>query len=140
MIEFNAGTGPDTQAIGIALEEMFLNYTIMPGRAPVPVITIGGPRLVDMGNILLALARKTNRFLPDATEAAPWLSKSPPGEDLMAERLEAHDYVLGFYSIADMAMYPRLAGRTDVAPAIARWQARLRLRPAVGRGMVVVAK
>jgi hypothetical protein len=40
MIEFQAGSGPDTQAVGIAMEEMFLDYRLMPGRAPLPVIAI----------------------------------------------------------------------------------------------------
>ena len=73
MIQFSAGHGPDTQAIGIALEEMFLDYTILPGRAPVPVTVLGQARLPGANNILMALARKTSRFLPSVESAAPAL-------------------------------------------------------------------
>ena len=57
MIEFHAGTGPDSQAIGIALEEMYLDYTVAPQRAPMPVTVVGNARLPGLGNILLALAQ-----------------------------------------------------------------------------------
>ena len=87
MYYFHAGTGPDTKAIGIALEEMLLDYTLAPGRAPVPVVVFGQARLPGHNNILLALARRTNTFLPDAEAAQPWLSKTPPGLDDLETRL-----------------------------------------------------
>jgi hypothetical protein len=140
MFHFHAGTGPDTQAIGIALEEMFLSYTLAPQRAPVPVMIFGQARLPDAANILLALARKTNRFLPpDAASATPWLSKSPPGVGSLETTLTGQDYILGLYSVADMAMYPRFAALTDLPPAVEAWRHRLSLRPGVGRGMGVFA-
>jgi glutathione S-transferase len=141
MIEFHAGSGPDTQAIGIALEEMYLTYTIAPRLSPVPLTVVGNARLPGANNVLMALARKTGHFLPDAEQAAPWLSKTPPGLDELEARLSDRDFIFSVYTIADMAMYPLVAKRSeDLAafPKIARWAERLRLRPEVGRGMVAV--
>jgi glutathione S-transferase len=143
MIEFHAGTGPDTQAIGIALEEMFLDYEIAPRAAPVPVTVVGNARLPGANNILMALARKTGRFLPDAKEAAPWLSKTPPGLDALEAQLAGRDFIFGVYTIADMAIYPQIAPRhaeLSAFPNVAGWAARMRLRPEVGRGMVAVSR
>lgn len=143
MIEFHAGNGPDSQAIGIALEEMYLDYTLAPQRAPVPVTVVGQARLPGLNNILLALARKTNHFLPDAAAAAPWLSKTPPELGELEAQLESKDYIFGVYTIADMAMYPRVAQQRDklsAYPNVARWEARLTLRPEVGRGMGAISR
>lgn len=141
MIEFYAGTGPDTQAIGIALEEMFLDYRVMPGKAPLPAVAIGGARLVGASNILLALARKTNRFLVTGEEATVWLAK-PPDVSALEEKLSAAEFILGRVSIADMAAYPQLAGdwaSVEARPALAGWARRMAKRSAVGRGMGVIA-
>lgn len=143
MIEFHAGIGPDTQAIGIALEEMFLDYTIAPSRAPLPVTVVGNARLPGANNVLMALARKSNRFLPQAELAAPWLSKAPPTLDALEAQLADQDFILGFYSVADMAMYPLVAqqaGKLGAYPNITQWVMRMSLRPAVGRGMGAVSR
>lgn len=143
MIEFHAGTGPDTQAIGIALEEMFLDYAIAPTRAPVPLTIVGNARLPGANNVLLALARKTNRFLPNAEETAPWLSKTPPGLDALEAQLADRNFILGAYTVADMMMYPLAVQQADVLaayPNVARWVTRMSLRPAVGRGMGAVSR
>ena len=142
MIEFHAGTGPDTQAIGIALEEMFLDYAIATSRAPVPLTIVGNARLPGANNVLMALARKTNRFLPNAEEAAPWLSKTPPALDAVEAQLADRDFILGAYTVADMMMYPqvsRQAGPLAAHPNVARWVTRMSLRRAVGRGMGAVS-
>ncbi len=142
MIQFHAGNGPDTQAIGIALEEMFLDFKMAPGRAPVPVTVLGQARLPGANNILIALARKTGRFLPVAEDAAPWLAKTPLGLDALEERLTTQDFILGSYTVVDMAMYPvvlRQNPSLQAYPAIGAWIERLRIRPAVGRGMMIVA-
>jgi glutathione S-transferase len=142
MIQFSAGHGPDSQAIGIALEEMFLDYTIPPGRAPVPVTVLGQARLPGANNILMALARKTGHFLPDAEAAAPWLSKTPPGLAELEARLAGQDYIFGAYTIVDMLMYPLVVRQADAVlafPNIGAWAERLRIRPGVGRGMMAVA-
>jgi glutathione S-transferase len=140
MIYFHAGNSPDTQAIGIALEEMLLDFNLAPGRAPVPVTVVGQARLPGMNNILMALARKTGKFVPDAEAAAPWFTRTPPGFADMEAILTGQDFLMGAYTVVDMAMYP-LAVRGDVAayPAVRAWMARLAIRPAVGRGMGVVA-
>ena len=142
MIQFSAGRGPDSQAIGIALEEMMLAYTIPPGRSPVPVTVVGQARLPGMNNILMALARKTGRFLPEAEAAAPWLSKTPPGLAELEARLGEQDFILGSYTVVDMAMYPMVVKQADeliAYPGISAWVERLRIRPGVGRGMMAVA-
>ena len=96
MFHFHAGSGPDTKAIGIALEEMYLSYTLAPQKAPVPVMIFGQARLPDAANILLALARKTGQFLPpDPATATPWLSKTPPGVSSLETALAGQDYILG---------------------------------------------
>lgn len=143
MIEFHAGIGPDTQAVGIALEEMFLDYQVMPARAPLPVTVVNNARLPGAGNILLALARKTNRFLLKAEDAAVWLGKTPPTLDVLEAQLADRDFILGPYTVADMVAYPlavRQQDRLAAQPNVARWAARLQLRPAVGRGMGAISR
>jgi hypothetical protein len=141
MILFHAGTGPDTLAVGIALEEMMLDYKLAPGRAPVPVTVLGQARMPGHNNILIALARKTGRFLPDVTAAAPWLAKTPQGLAAIEAQLATRDFLMDAYTVIDMAMYP-LVVRNGAAiadyPMTKAWAERLRIRPAVGRGMGVV--
>jgi glutathione S-transferase len=143
MIEFHAGVGPDSQSIGIALEEMYLDYTVAPQRAPMPVTVVGNARLPGLGNILLALARKHNHFLPDAAAAAPWLSKTPPDLAALEAQLDGRDFIFDVYTIADMAMFPLVTRQRDnlaAYPRVACWEARLRLRPEVGRGMSAISR
>lgn len=57
------------------------------------------------------------------------------------ERLRAHDWLAGDYSIADIATYPWAASRyagvaTEGFPHLEAWMARMAARPAVARGMV----
>jgi glutathione S-transferase len=141
MIEFHAGSGPDTQAVGIALEEMFLDYRLMPGRAPLPVIAIGGARVVGGANIVMALARKTGRFLPE-TDAQAWLDAAQPDLGALDTLLAGSEFVAGKYSVADMALHPRLAAARDrwsPHASITRWMSTLSKHPALGRVMGVVA-
>lgn len=141
MILFHAGTGPDTQAVGIALEEMMLDYKLAPGRAPVPVTVLGHARMPGHNNILIALARKTGRFLPDVTAAAPWLAKTPQGLAAIEAHLATREFLMDAYTVIDMAMYPLLVRNGDAIadyPKTKAWAERLRIRPAVGRGMGVV--
>lgn len=142
MILFHAGTGPDTQAVGIALEEMMLDYKLAAERAPVPVTVLGQARMPGHNNILIALARRTGKFLPDVTESAQWLAKTPLGLDAIEAQLAARDFLLGHYTVIDMAMYPlvvRDSAGLGHYPMTTAWAERLRLRPAVGRGMGVVS-
>ena len=143
MIEFHAGAGPDSQSIGIALEEMYLDYTVAPQRAPMPVTVVGNARLPGLGNILLALARKHNHFLPDATAAAPWLSKTPPDLATLEAQLDGRDFIFDVYTIADMAMYPLVTqqrAKLTAYPNVVRWEMRLTMRPEVGRGMGAISR
>ncbi len=141
MIEFHAGSGPDTQAIGIALEEMFLDYRVMPGRAPVPVIAFFGARVIGAPNVLMALARKTGRFLPGA-DVAQWLGAASPDLAALDTKLANAPFSASEFSVADMALYPRIAadGAASQRPRIARWIAEVSKRPAVGRGMAVIVR
>jgi glutathione S-transferase len=142
MIQFSAGYGPDSQAIGIALEEMFLDYKIQAGRAPVPVTVLGHARMPGANNILMALARTTGKFLPSVEDAAPWFVKTPPGLDEIEGRLAGQDYILGAYTVVDMLMYPlalRQPEQLSAYPHVCAWIDRLRIRPGVGRGMMAIA-
>ncbi len=140
MYHFHAGAGPDTQAIGIALEEMFISYTLADKRAPVPVMIVGQARLPDAANILVAMARQSGRFLPPDLQAAQrWLTKTPPDLAELETALADREYILGPYSIADMAMYPRHAFASGLPPVVDAWRHRLSLRPELGRGMGVFA-
>lgn len=65
---------------------------------------------------------------------------------VLNKQLEGRDYVAGDYSIADMAIYPWVAGwegqqqTLDDKPALAAWLDRMAARPAVMRGMAVAAE
>jgi glutathione S-transferase len=120
---------------------MTLDYKLAPGRAPVPVTVLGQARMPGHNNILIALARKTGRFLPDVAAAAPWLAKTPLGLDDIEAQLATRDFLMDAYTVIDMAMYPLVVRDTATLaryPLTAAWAERLRVRPAVGRGMGVV--
>lgn len=61
-------------------------------------------------------------------------------------RLRGREYLAGVYSIADMAIFPWLLhhARQGVElaefPEVSRWMAMLHARPAVGRGLAVMAE
>jgi GSH-dependent disulfide-bond oxidoreductase len=60
---------------------------------------------------------------------------------VLERRLEAREFILGEYSIADMASWPwvliakPLGQPLDDFPNVARWRAAVRDRPAVQRGV-----
>jgi GST-like protein len=64
---------------------------------------------------------------------------------ILDHRLTDRDYIAGDYSIADMASYSwsTIFTRLDIAieefPALQRWQSRMAERPAVQRGMALLA-
>jgi glutathione S-transferase len=123
---------------------MFLDYRIMPGKAPVPVIAFGGARVVGARNILLALARKTGRFLGNPHDTEKWLAMAAEiaaSPAMLEEQLATQDFILGDYSVADMAAYPLLLRAQTPAglASVARWAARMAMRPAAGRGLGVIA-
>lgn len=145
MIEFNRGSGPGHDAVGIALEETFLDYRVSRG-GPAPVIVDGGARIEGMQAILLHLARRTSRFAPEArlTEIARWLDLAAHGAvdpGTLEAQLAASPYLLGDISLADMAVYPvvsRLPSAT-LQPRTAHWVRRMSERSATGRGMGAAA-
>src|SRR5690606_29021289 len=111
-------------------------YRLAPGRVPIPVIAIGGARVVGAANVLMALARKTGRFLPE-TDAKAWLDATQPDLAALDALLATSEFVAGKYSVADMALYPRIAAGAHAN--VARWASSLSKRPALGRGMSVLA-
>src|SRR5262245_41921773 len=144
MIEFHAGSGPDSEAVGVALEEMFLDYRVSSG-SPAPVIVDGATRIAGMQAILLHLAARTGRFFPEQhrNEIARWLDAAAHGA-IDARALEAQAaasfYLLGEISIADMAIYPTVSKRPPLQLNTARWVQRMSERSATGRGMGAVAR
>lgn len=64
---------------------------------------------------------------------------------VLDRQLEGRDYVAGDYSIADMAIYPWVAGwkgqeqELSELPRVSAWLDRMAARPAVARGMAVAA-
>jgi GST-like protein len=60
---------------------------------------------------------------------------------VLERRLEGRDYILGEYSIADMASWPwvliakPLGQALDDFPNVARWRDAIKQRPAVQRGV-----
>jgi GST-like protein len=59
---------------------------------------------------------------------------------IVDKQLEGRDYIAGEFSIADIALYPVVAGRkalVDAAPGLANlkaWAARMAARPAIAKG------
>jgi GST-like protein len=64
---------------------------------------------------------------------------------VLDKQLDGKDYITGAYSIADMMSYPWTLASTwleiavDDFPNVARWQATMAARPAVARGMELLA-
>ena len=194
MIDLYTWTTPNGRKVSIALEEMGLDYEAHPidiGKddqfAPdflaispnnkIPAIRERetGFHLMESGAILLWLAEKSGRFLPEAErwEAMEWLmwqmagfgpmlgqahhflkynaGKSEYAEvrygteakrlySVLNKRLEGRDFILGEYSIVDMATWPWASRfewqQIDLAefPNVMNWYLRIADRPAVQRG------
>jgi glutathione S-transferase len=134
MIEFHAGTGADSHAVGIALEEGFFDYRIV-DAGDLPMLVDQERRIGGAGNILMHLAQRAG--WPNYVDAAPWLkwSGDMPELDLA---LAASPFILGgAFSIADMAVWPHIArdrAKFTSCPNIARWADRMSRRAAAGRG------
>jgi GSH-dependent disulfide-bond oxidoreductase len=64
---------------------------------------------------------------------------------VLDKQLDGKDYITGTYSIADMMSYPWTLASTwleipvDEFPNVTRWQATMAARPAVARGMELLA-
>jgi glutathione S-transferase len=137
MIEFHAGTGADSQAVGIALEEGFFDYRIIPG-GPLPMIVDRDARIGGAGNILAHLAQRSGWPIADAL---PWLAWSGDLK-VLDQALAGRPFMLGAFSIADIAVWPHVVrDRAMLAafPNVARWADRMSRRTAAGRGMGAMA-
>jgi GST-like protein len=86
-----------------------------------------------------------------ATEKIPYAIERYKNEarrlvGVLETRLKQDDYLAGTYSIADMATYPWIhvaAGKSfewDAFPAVKRWHDAIAARPAVQRGMALLAE
>jgi len=205
MIDLYSAATPNGQKIHIMLEETSLEYRVIwididkgdqfdpaflqisPNNKVPAIVDHDGPggeaiALFESGAILLYLADKTGRFLPEDPrqrwETLQWLmwqmggigpflgqvhhflhfnrGKAPYAEErfskeakrlygVLDRRLEGRDFVVGEYSIADMAILPWAARHPwqGIAlsdyPNVKRWYDALAERPAVNRGMEVPA-
>lgn len=194
MIDLYTWTTPNGRKVSIALEEMGLPYeahaidigkdeqfapeflAISPNNK-IPAIRERdtGFHLMESGAILLWLAEKSGKFLPDARrwEAMEWLmwqmggfgpmlgqahhflKFKPDVSDyasnrygtearrlygVLDKRLEGRDFMLGEYSIVDMATWPWASRfewqQIDLAefPNVRDWYLRIADRPAVQKG------
>jgi GST-like protein len=206
MIDLYTWPTPNGFKVSIALEEMGLDYKVIPidigagdqfepdylklnPNNKMPTIVDpdpgdgGGPFTVfESGAILIYLAEKTGRFLPDdrrgrsevvqwvmfqmgsigpmlgqahhfrqyAPEPLPYAVERYTNEAnrlyaVLDGRLEGRDFLAGDYSIADMATMPwlRRPERQGVEindyPNVERWRQSILDRPAVERGLQVLA-
>ncbi len=202
MIDLYFWTTPNGYKPMLFVEETAVPYTIVPvniGKGEqfepeflkispnnrIPAIVDHAPAgggtpvsVFESGAILLYLAEKTGRFLPDhrlgRKEALEWLfwqvgnqgpmagqlshfvNYGPEGEDyargryakeydrclgVLERRLAARDYILGDYSVADMACWPwvliakPLGQSLDAFPNVKRWRQAVKERPAVQRAV-----
>jgi GST-like protein len=193
---FNTSNG---RKVSIALEEMGLPYNAHPvdiykdeqfhpdflaispnNKIPAIHDRDTGETLFESGAILLYLAEKTGRFMPQDTstrwqaiqwlmwqmggvgpmlgQAAHFLQYNPGASAYSAERygkeakrlygvlngqLEGRDYIVGDYSIVDMAVFPWITRfehqRINLLdyPNVSRWYLSVASRPAVARGYAV---
>jgi glutathione S-transferase/GST-like protein len=191
---------PNGWKVSIALEEMGLPYEIrvidfaaneqkadwyvkLNPNGRIPTLTDDGFALFESGAILMYLAEKTGRFLPQDTQSRSrviqWLmfqmsavgpmmgqanvflryfpEKIQPAIDryqrevtrlfgVLDRQLAAHEYIVGDYSIADMALWPWVSGYEWSGVSVAefsnlqRWLAKVGERPAVQAGRDVPIK
>jgi GSH-dependent disulfide-bond oxidoreductase len=205
MIDLYTWPTPNGHKVHIMLEECGLPYAvhaidigngdqfepeflaISPNNRIPAIVDPDGPdgepiSLFESGAILLYLAGKTGRFLPDAVrakyETAQWLMWQMGGfgpmlgqthhfriyapekigyaidrytreaarlYGVLDRQLEGKEYVVGDYSIADMAIFPWTRSRKNQGidmsefPNVERWIDRLQERPAVQRALQVLA-
>jgi GSH-dependent disulfide-bond oxidoreductase len=93
---------------------------------------------------------QAGHFLRYAPEKIPYAIERYTNEArrlcrVLDTRLADRPFVAGEYSIADMAIFPwvhaaeQSVGGLDATPHLGRWMATLRARPAVARGLAVMA-
>ena len=99
----------------------------------------------QVGN-LGPMAGQLSHYINYAKGDHPYSHERYAGEyrrcvEVLERRLEGRDYILGEYSIADMAAWPwvliaKPLGQTlDDFPNVSRWRAKVKERPAVQRGV-----
>ena len=99
----------------------------------------------QVGN-LGPMAGQLSHFVNYAQGEHPYSHKRYAGEyrrclEVLERRLEGRDYILGDYSIADMAAWPwvliakPLGQSLDALPNVTRWRAAIKARPAVRRAV-----
>jgi GST-like protein len=99
-----------------------------------------GPMLGQAGHFRMAAPEKIPYAVERYTNEAKRLFR------VLNTQLERKDYIAGAYSIADMMSYPWSLGATwleiplDDMPDLVRWQATMAARPAVQRGMELLAE
>jgi GST-like protein len=99
-----------------------------------------GPMLGQAGHFRNAAPEKLAYPIERYTNEAKRLLR------VLDKQLAGKDYITGEYSIADMACYPwslsaqRLEIPLEDIPNVARWQAIMAARPAVAKGMQLLAE
>ena len=99
----------------------------------------------QVGN-LGPMAGQLSHFVNYTQGEQPYSHERYAGEyrrclEVLEHRLEGRDYILGDYSIADMAAWPwvliakPLGESLDGLPNVTRWRAAVKARPAVQRGV-----
>jgi GST-like protein len=191
---------PNGWKVSIALEEMDLPYEVrvidfatneqkadwyvkLNPNGRIPTLTDDGFALFESGAILIYLAEKTGRFLPQDAQTRSrvmqWLmfqmsavgpmmgqanvflryfpEKIQPAIDryqrevtrlfgVLDRQLAANEYIVGDYSIADMALWPWVSGyewsgvSVEEFLNLQRWLAKVGERPAVQAGRDVPIK
>ena len=161
MIELFTAATPNGWKVSIALEELALPYTVRVlslskleqkeewflkinpnGRIPAIIDHDNGDfPLFESGAILIYLAEKTGKLLPNEPKARSrvlqWLMFQMSGIGPMMGQAG------GEYSIADIALWSWIAGygwsgvSVDGLPALARWMDLIGARPAVQKGRAV---
>jgi len=197
MLELFTSETPNGWKVTILLEELGVPYKVTPisltnqeqktpeflavnPNGKIPALLDDGFAVFESGAILLYLAEKFGRFIPqDArgrSRAIQWVMWQVAGLGPMMgqatvfnryfpeklpsviERytresqrllgvleaaLEGQDYLVGTYSIADIACFPWVRGHEwagvslNGLPNIARWMAAIGARPAVQRGLLI---
>jgi GSH-dependent disulfide-bond oxidoreductase len=98
-----------------------------------------GPMLGQAGHFRMAAPETIPYAVERYTNEAKRLFR------VLDKQLDGKDYIAGTYSIADMMSYPWSLASTwleiplDECPNLARWQATMAARPAVKRGMALMA-
>jgi GSH-dependent disulfide-bond oxidoreductase len=162
MIDFHYWPTPNGWKVSIMLEECGLPYRMVPvniGRGDqfkpeflaispnnrMPAIVDDGMPVFESGN-LGPMAGQLSHFVNYAEGEHSYSHQRYANEynrclGVLERRLAEREYILGDYSIADMASFPwvliskPLGQALDEFPNVARWREAIKQRPAVQRGI-----